>query len=219
MIPEAVIRTYQARGWQLMSGLSIRTEARILALINTCDIPEDLLRVLDPGQVAGFSRAAVEIILAAKQDRPHQRFTSFAQIQNLLPQKNTSFQESNYDRYREALERFQETAEQLPEHGYPVLLFPVRLETRFTDNKLLVRIYPDQISIHSHEKNLTLPEYEAAKVYRTQFREDQELAWRVLCSAFGPARATWIAEWVKTHRFRSGEETELPKTKLRLPRL
>jgi len=42
----------------------------------------------------------------------------------------------------------------------PLLLLPVHLETRFVDSpaglsELWVRIYPDQISINTHEPELT----------------------------------------------------------------
>ncbi|MBN1266272.1 MAG: helix-hairpin-helix domain-containing protein, partial [Anaerolineales bacterium] len=203
-----------------MSGFSIRTESRLLSLVNTCDDSDELTRLLDPKHTGSFTRAAVEMILAAKEDQPEKCFMHFEQIQNLLPRDSaTDRQSCTFERFQELLQNFRENAEELPEHGYPVLLLPVRLETRFTASKLMVRIYPDQIFIHAHDKSLTLPEYEAAKVYRAQFAEDQEHAWRVLSSAFGPARAAWIAAWVKTHHFQSGEEAQLPKTKLRVPRL
>ena len=37
----------------------------------------------------------------------------------------------------------------------PVLLLPVRLETRFLGNDLWVRIYPDQVCVDSHEPSST----------------------------------------------------------------
>ena len=51
----------------------------------------------------------------------------------------------------------------------PVLLLPVRLETRFIDGangpELWVRIYPDQIAIDTHEPALTAAEQTAGEAY------------------------------------------------------
>ena len=51
----------------------------------------------------------------------------------------------------------------------PVLLFPVRLETRFFPveggSELRIRIYPDDIAIQTHEPSITEDEYEAGCHY------------------------------------------------------
>lgn len=37
----------------------------------------------------------------------------------------------------------------------PLLLLPVRLETRFRNNQLLIRVYPDAVHVDSFESRLT----------------------------------------------------------------
>jgi hypothetical protein len=90
----------------------------------------------------------------------------------------------------------------------PILLFPVRLETRFKTGiaaptgrqirQLWVRIYPDSCSIDSFEATLSETEVANAKLYWTGIWEaggieDQERgAWRGLVAAHGAGRAEWI---------------------------
>ena len=80
----------------------------------------------------------------------------------------------------------------------PILLFPVRLETRFKDRQLWVRIYPDSCSIDSFEATLSETEAANAKLYWTGMWEaggieDQERgAWRGLVASHGSGRAEWI---------------------------
>jgi hypothetical protein len=91
----------------------------------------------------------------------------------------------------------------------PFLLLPVRIETRFMtvegQKELWVRIFPDDIAVHTHEQNLTADEVEAGKTYwRESWRAGQAAAdkrqvlergaWRALAGAYGGARAAWIAD-------------------------
>ncbi len=79
------------------------------------------------------------------------------------------------------------------ETNYPVLLFPVRLETRFMDNQLWVRIYPDQVSIESHRSDLNDHEKAVYNLYSSaKSDEDKRSAWRVMVQRFGSKRAAWI---------------------------
>ena len=76
----------------------------------------------------------------------------------------------------------------------PVVLFPVRLETRFLDGKLKVRVYPDEIFLNTHEVALTVEERDAAIGYYTELNEndnEREL-WRDMVSRFGVERSAYI---------------------------
>jgi predicted nucleic acid-binding Zn-ribbon protein len=98
----------------------------------------------------------------------------------------------------------------------PFLLFPVRLETVFattilpngaTGTELQVRVYPDEIFVHTHESTLTEAEVDAGRLYWTELvvashlrakrAERQGDAWRYIVNVFGGQRASWIARNTK----------------------
>jgi hypothetical protein len=97
--------------------------------------------------------------------------------------------------------------------GIPFLLLPVRLETRFVSRsnnqgtELWLRIYPDDIAIHTHEKIMTQAEITAGELYWTALFEAQystsevesrrQSAWRHLADVFTAQRAAWIAAQTK----------------------
>ena len=91
--------------------------------------------------------------------------------------------------------------------GYPFLLLPVRLETKFMQvgtgrqlrHELWVRIYPDAIAVEGHEPALTEAEAEAGRAYwEAEWRASGEeaarrQAWARLVDAFDANRAAWVA--------------------------
>ncbi|HYR91493.1 MAG TPA: hypothetical protein VE422_45995 [Terriglobia bacterium] len=98
----------------------------------------------------------------------------------------------------------------------PFLLLPVRLETIFvpvqagefpSGTELWVRVYPDDIAIHTHEKTLTDREVLAGELYWTELvtaehlRDEKEkrrsAAWGQIVELFGGQRAAWIARQTK----------------------
>ncbi|HYV04034.1 MAG TPA: hypothetical protein VFB82_05600, partial [Blastocatellia bacterium] len=102
----------------------------------------------------------------------------------------------------------------------PFLLFPVRIETIFVPvenvegqglTQLWVRIYPDEISVHTHEKTLTDREVVAGELYwtelvsaeylRTEKDSRRRSAWRHLVELFGGQRAAWVARQTKPSDF------------------
>src|SRR5262249_21350663 len=81
----------------------------------------------------------------------------------------------------------------------PLLLLPVRIETRFTrDGKSLrVRVYPDDIHLDQHDRGLDDTERAAWQEYWTavwRATDDQaDVAWQALIQRVGRRRARWIA--------------------------
>ncbi|MEO8335836.1 MAG: hypothetical protein ABI664_12740 [bacterium] len=94
----------------------------------------------------------------------------------------------------------------------PFLLMPVRIETRFINQardgngaaELLVRIYPDDIAVHTHENELTDREVSAGEEYwRAIFGIEKDAdgdkasrksqTWRNFAPLFGPSRSAWVA--------------------------
>ncbi|MCC7214357.1 MAG: hypothetical protein IT387_05820, partial [Nitrospira sp.] len=91
---------------------------------------------------------------------------------------------------------------------HPLLLLPVRLETRFaprrtgTGTDLLLRVYPDDIHIDSHEPGVTTEEERWGTQFWQQIAavpagpeqvERKRQAWQQLTERFGTTRAAWIA--------------------------
>ncbi|HTH49494.1 MAG TPA: hypothetical protein VMB21_18405, partial [Candidatus Limnocylindria bacterium] len=104
----------------------------------------------------------------------------------------------------------------------PLVLLPVRLETRFFTlpgnvTELRVRVYPDKIHIDSHETDLTSAERTLGMQYWTQDwaagsdNTARSTAWRGLADRFGAARAAWIARVLRpTNSGQRGQAGVLP---------
>lgn len=86
----------------------------------------------------------------------------------------------------------------------PILMLPVRLETRFSPRNdggadLRIRIYPDKVHIDTHEPELTEAEIQWGKHFWDQTwraandPEARRIAWRQLVERFDANRAAWIA--------------------------
>ena len=79
----------------------------------------------------------------------------------------------------------------------PLVLFPVRLETRFFGQELRIRVFPDKIHVDTHEPELTADEVEWGKHFHTLLwnattEEARKDAWRQLADRYGAERAAWI---------------------------
>ncbi|MFC9293793.1 hypothetical protein ACFTWH_07035 [Streptomyces sp. NPDC057011] len=85
---------------------------------------------------------------------------------------------------------------------HPVLLGPVRLETRFTGTELLVRIFPDEWSVDSLQPLPTRAELGAVTAYWTAVwraagdAEGERAAWQELTGRVAQGRA---ADLIRTH--------------------
>ena len=90
----------------------------------------------------------------------------------------------------------------------PFLLLPVRIETRFmsveSGSELWVRIFPDDIAVHTHEPDLTAAELSDGQVFwREMWAAARRIRrgptgvrdWRVDggLASYGSPRAAWIA--------------------------
>ena len=92
--------------------------------------------------------------------------------------------------------------------SYPILLMPVRIETRFKQitvedsvrNQLWVRIFPDECAVDTFEPIPSETEIENTQFYWSALWqaggwEDQERgAWRSLVSSHGSGRAAWLIQ-------------------------
>ncbi len=121
--------------------------------------------------------------------------------------------------------------------SYPILLFPIRVETRFKTIKventqrhqLWIRVYPDDCMIDTFESVPSESEIENTRFYWSVLwqaggHEGQErAAWRSLVSSHGSGRASWliknyVPENIADHPVKSNKEdvilvisvTELP---------
>jgi len=108
----------------------------------------------------------------------------------------------------------------------PLVLLPVRMETRFVTRNggvdFLIRVYPDDIHVDSHEPGLTEEEELWGKQFWTNVvsaADDdirKKLAWRQLTDRFGIRRAAWIARVLEnqpaTVQRRDSDWTRAPET-------
>jgi hypothetical protein len=87
---------------------------------------------------------------------------------------------------------------------HPLVLLPVRLETRYAGTadggrELLVRVFPDQLHVDAHDPRLSAAEAEDGRQFwLADWRagDDQQRrrrAWRALAERHDPGRAAWIA--------------------------
>ena len=84
--------------------------------------------------------------------------------------------------------------------GVPILMLPVRIETRFRPQlgELWVRVYPDDCSVDTFEPTLSEDELQHVRAYWAGIFQagrdpNQERgAWRALAASHGPGRAEWL---------------------------
>src|ERR1051325_8505063 len=118
----------------------------------------------------------------------------------------------------------QQLAAQLDDR-LPCVLLPLRVETRFmpgaNGRELWVRVYPDDIAVHTHEKEPPRDEADAAVSYWTtraiaatlqdpgERERAEQGAWRALTNAYGGTRASWIASEIERRALARPENQDL----------
>jgi len=154
---------------------------------------------------------------------------ALADIEGLLPQRRDTLVERE-NAVRAILDGLfaDLTPETLIEQwndATPILLLPVRVETKFKDVApdqvdLCVRVFPDEIAVSTHEKVLTELEEQRGRGYWTALRdatsdEQRKDAWRTLADKIGANRAAWVA----LHTKPSNWSTPPPNVELQFPKL
>lgn len=81
-----------------------------------------------------------------------------------------------------------------PISNIPVVLFPMKLETRFVSDELWIRAFPDMAFLQSHDPRLSPQEREDAVRFGQTAAEDQEDLWADLVNKYGVYRASWIVQ-------------------------
>lgn len=106
------------------------------------------------------------------------------------------------------------------DNGVPLLLLPVRLETRFHGGKqpktLKIRIFPDQVHLNAHDPRLTEEERDLGIAYwrahhAAEHEPDKEEALGRLTSQIPPRRAAWVARRTKPKVSRRGLSFPTPE--------
>lgn len=93
-------------------------------------------------------------------------------------------------------------------------LRPVVSESTRLKDELWVRIYPDDIAIHTHEEELTELELKAGRRYWITYwaasgeESLERLAWHQLCQQLDPQRAAWVARVLDPTQLTNREHLE-----------
>ena len=89
-----------------------------------------------------------------------------------------------------------------PVSNIPVLLFPLKLETRFVGDELWIRAFPDTAFLQSHNPLLSKDEKADAVAFKKlTSQEEKKQVWEELVSKYGVYRSAWLAQM-------SGDELE-----------
>jgi hypothetical protein len=102
-----------------------------------------------------------------------------------------------------------------PSAQIPLVLLPVRVETAFSNNELLVRIFPDTVHFNSFEAALTDDEASARAQYLAIVASDtagRKAAFGALVRQFGTARAAYVASDDATSATKDADWTIAPFT-------
>lgn len=187
-------------------------DLEILKFFNQVSKPNEIVMKIrdDPGYGSSSPRAyGVRKSLAIKiiQTRDDQYGGSFSSIEQIDNIKGIG-KDTLHDIYHAFLKNTT---------NYPVALFPVRLETRFKNGELWVRIYPDDICIESHDRRITRKESDALDNLKSVLdsdanTDDKQAAWRNFVTDHGLPRAIYLATLKKKEFI----DTEIFSPKVRI---
>src|SRR5687768_10000988 len=77
----------------------------------------------------------------------------------------------------------------------PIILFPLKLETRFVADELWIRVFPDVVFLQSHNPNLSGEEKANAIAFNEPASNEQKKqAWEQLVAKYGVYRSSWIVQ-------------------------
>lgn len=94
----------------------------------------------------------------------------------------------------------------------PIVMLPIRIETRFDGDKLKVRVFPDEIFVNRHEIALTVAERDAAIKYYNDLntRGNEKDRWREIIQRFGPERSAYILRRMRPAGFTGTSDPSFP---------
>jgi len=157
---------------------------------------KQVLKGLDPKRFAEIK---------AQYDRRKQELA--AQIKALFTEGNSLYQEienlsAGFLDQLNPVDRVQEISDE-----FPILMFPLRLETRFKSTvdqqQLWLRVYPDDCNINAKEELLTESELESTREFWIErwkaagIEAEERGAWRSLVDGHGTGRSIWMINQFK----------------------
>ncbi len=74
----------------------------------------------------------------------------------------------------------------------PVLLLPLRIETRFVNTQLWIRVFPDDAHFHNFDAQLTPEEVDDRNNYLASAKSIED--WAILVDKYGAFRASWLIQ-------------------------
>jgi hypothetical protein len=180
-------------------------------------VPTEPGRILDPEQVAFQTKELAASLQASQQELEGQ----YQEAKKQLQASRAAVEKAIAELYVDVPPR--ELVSNLADDT-PFLFIPLRIETRFMATgktpELWLRVYPDDIAIHTHENAVTDREVaEGEKYWRavwnarltggSQEGGDKKAAWSYLADQFGAQRAAWVARETKPTNWDSlGENVE-----------
>ncbi len=183
-------------------------EVKLEALAQLRDDDRRLAKEIEGERAAADPRlgsASLEGMLRERrtlQDRVREMEGDVARAHSALDDISATLADAAYDPARAAKSLDPDT---------PLLLMPLRLETRWFASELRVRFYPDEWAVNGFDPRLTDTEVTTTTAFwAAWFRAagDESMrrdAWRALVASHGGGRAGWLV-----HAMRPGNEDDEP---------